>query len=250
MYLYSIPGRLRLLKKAAALAGLVLVALLTGCTSLGAHDATALQRTDFGPPDTLRICVLLDDEDVSQTEAAQLMQVVNKELSLYNLRVDVPWYQHWHRPGHGGMKIIENLAGRKLTPPCDRMMALVGRDLGDFLIGLLGFEALGSVDTVTHTRGYVFAELESINQIITPPSAAAVHETYHLLGCEHALTMSGCYERIAALKAAAVLNRQNGNDFFPTYTLQGQLILRRDEVDLRESMALRVYQARLPVGEP
>ena len=51
-------------------------------------------------------------------------------------------------------------------------------------------------------------------------------------------------------KAAAVLNRQNGNDFFPTYTLQGQLILRRDVVDLRESMALRVYQARQPAGEP
>lgn len=244
MRCYLLYGRLGFLFKAAALCCLLTGALVTGCTSLGAPDAAALQRTDFGPPDTLRVCVLLDDNDVSRSEAAELIQTVNQSLSVYNLQITVPWYQHWERPGHGDMKIIENLASLKLPPPCDRLLALVGRDVGDFLIGLLGFEELGSVDTVTHTRGYVFAELESINQIFMPPSAAAVHETHHLLGCAHALTMAGCYERIAMLKNAARLNRQNGNDFFPTYTLQGQLILRREEVAVREAMALRIYQAR------
>ncbi len=244
MRCYLLCGRLGFLCRAATLCWLLTGALLTGCTSLGAPDAAALQGTDFGPPDTLRVCVLLDDDDVPQSEATELIQTVNQSLSVYNLQVTVPWYQYWERPGHGSMKIIENLASRKLPPPCDRLLALVGRDVGDFLIGLLGFEALGSVDTVTHTRGYVFAELESVDQIITPPSVAAVHEMHHLLGCAHALSMAGCYERIATLKAAARLNRQNGNDFFPTYTLQGQLILRREEVDMREAMALRIYQAR------
>ena len=126
----------------------------------------------------------------------------------------------------------------------------MGRDRGDLLISRLAFEELGSVDTVTHTRGYIFADVESWNQKVTPPTEAVVHETYHLLGCDHEYTMTPCYERIAQLKAAARLNRESGYDFFPTYTLRGQLIMRRNEVDLRESMALRVYQAKQRENAP
>lgn len=239
-----------LLSKTLGLVWVPMFALLSGCTSMGAHDASTLKRMDFGPQETLRICVLLDDDEIPQAKGEALIQAVNQELSLYNIRVEVPWYKPWARPGIGGMQIIENLAGKKLVQPCDRILALVGRDRGELLISRLMFEELGSVDTVTHTRGYIFADIESWNQKVTPPTEAVVHETYHLLGCDHDDTMTPCYERIAQLKAAARRNRQSGNDFFPTYTLQGQLILRREEVDLRESMALRVYQARQPESAP
>ena len=223
---------------------LCLVALwVGGCTSMGAHEEAALKNTDFGPPEPLRICVLLDTPEISQAEGTKLMQAVQAEFALYEITVTVPWYQAWHRPGFGGMKIITDLASRKLPPPCDRVMALVGQNAGDVLVGLF-VSTLGSVDTVTHTRGYVMSEFSSINQVFAPPAAALVHESYHLLGCDHDVTMTECYARIQRLKAAARENRAAGNDFFPTYTVRGQLILHRDEVDVREANALRVYLAK------
>ena len=223
---------------------LCLVALLLGgCTTIGAHDEAALKNTDFGPPESLRICVLLDTPEISQAEGAKLMQAVQTEFALYGITVTVPWYHAWQRPGFGRMKIITDLAARKLPPPCDRVMALVGQNAGDVLVGLF-VTTEGSVDTVTHTRGYVVSEFSSINQVFMPPEAAMVHESYHLLGCDHDVTMTACYARIQRLKAAARVNRAAGNDFFPTYTVRGQLIMNRDEVDVREANALRVYLAK------
>jgi hypothetical protein len=60
------------------------------------------------------------------------------------------------------------------VPPCDRLVALVDRNAGDFLWGLVMPEILGEVDNATHTRGYIVATTGSVNQMIEPPSKAAV----------------------------------------------------------------------------
>lgn len=221
-----------------------LTSLLLGCTSLGSHDVEARARIDYGPEEVLRICVLLDQPEISKSAGVQLIQAVNNEFSLYGIRVEVPWYQNWQRPSGMGIQTIKALAARKLTPPCDRLLALAGDNMGDILTGILGVSELGSVDTVTHTRGYVLSDFASLNQVFTPPQAAAVHESYHLLGCDHDITMTECYVRIARLKAAASQNRAQGNDFFPTYTRTGNLLLQRDEVDIFEAAALRVQRSK------
>lgn len=218
--------------------------LLAGCTSLGAPDETALARTDFGPVETLRVCVLLDEPKITQKTAAPLIASMTQEFAKYNIQITVPWIHSWHRPSGGGMAIIEALADEQLAPPCDRLLALVGRNFGDFLIGTLFADELGSVDTVTSTRGYLAANVGTLNQLFVPPEAAAVHEFYHLLGCQHGLSMAACYERIRQLKIAAAINHANGNDFFPTYSRRGQLLLTRESVDVREAMALKVEQAK------
>ena len=218
--------------------------LLAACTSLGAPDEAALAQTDFGSEETLRVCVLLDEPKITQKTVAPLITSITQEFAKYNIRVTVPWYRSWHRPSGGGMAIIETLAGESLAPPCDRILAFVGRRFADFLIGTLFADELGSVDTITSTRGYVAADVSTLNQVFVPPEAAAVHEAYHLLGCQHGLSMTACYERIDRLKNAAELNRANGNDFFPTYSRRGQLLMNRAEVDVREAMALKVERAK------
>ena len=227
-----------------ALFPLLASCLLVSCTHLGAPDPVARQNIDFGPEETLQLCVLLDEPTITPTKAGPLIQSIRQELVQYGIRIEVPWMRSWHRPSGGGMAIIETLAGESLAPPCDRILAFVGRRFADFLIGTLFADELGSVDTITSTRGYVAADVSTLNQVFVPPEAAAVHEAYHLLGCQHGLSMTACYKRIDRLKKAAALNRANGNDFFPTYSRRGQLLMNRDEVDVREAMALKVERAK------
>ena len=223
---------------------LVIALPLAACTSLGQPDEAALSATDFGPEETLRICVLVDTPDISTDRAKALMVPVTQEFAQYGIRVTVPQYVSWHRPSGAGHEIIEALAAQQLAAPCDRLLALTGRDFGAVLIGLLGVEELGAVDTVTHTRGYVVSETASVNQVFSPPEAAVVHECYHLLGCDHDTSMAECYERIRVLKVAAHSNAIAGVDFFPTYNRRDQVIFYRQDVDLREAAALRVHRAK------
>lgn len=222
----------------------VIALWVVGCTSIGAQDESAFRNTEFGPEETLRICVLLDEPRITQQSAAPIIASMTQELAKYKIQVEVPWYRSWHRPSGRGLAIIEALAAEQLAPPCDRILALVGRNFGDFLVGTLFADELGSVDTVTSTRGYVAANANTVNQLFVPPSAAAVHEVYHLLGCQHDMSMDGCYARIGRLKEAAAENRANGMDFFPTYSRRGQLLMTRELVDVREAIALKVERAK------
>ena len=227
-----------------ALFPLLASCLLVSCTHLGAPDPVARQKIDFGPEETLQLCVLLDEPTITPTKAQPLIDSISQELAAYGIRVEVPWMRSWHRPSGGGMAIIETLASERLAPPCDRILALVGRNFGDFLMGFLAVDEMGSVDTVTSTRGYIAANVGTLNQVFVPPKETAIHEAYHLLGCQHGLSMAACYERIRQLKIAATINHANGNDFFPTYSRRGQLLLTRESVDVREAMALKVEQAK------
>lgn len=221
-------------------------AILVACTSVGKHDQNELSTTNFGPEETLRICVLMDTTEISMANATWLLKVAQDEFLRYNLRVEVPSYTPFQRPsGSGsGTATIRELAALKLAPPCDRIMARVGHNWSDTVTGFLGVEVFGEVDTVTHTRGYIKADVASLSQILYPPEEVILHETYHLLGCAHDLSLSACYKRIATLKEARALNRSAGRDFFPTYSRTGQIIYLRESVDTREANALRVSLER------
>jgi hypothetical protein len=125
---------------------------------------------------------------------------VNIEFAPYGIQIVVPWQHAWTRAGFTHSSLFDDVARRDLEPPCDRLVALVDRNAGDFLWGLLMPEILGEVDEATRTRGYIVATTGSVNQLLEPPSQATVHEFYHLLGCPHALSLSRCYHLIAALK--------------------------------------------------
>lgn len=191
----------------------------------------ARQAIDYGPPETLRLCIY-QAEGVDDKNAEALIKAIQNEMALYGIVIEVAERHSWQRPGFGVNDIIRGLvATTQLQAPCDRIVGFVGRHFGDFAASLLLPEVLGAVETVTHTRGYMVAEIGSINQIFSSPESTAVHETYHLLGCQHDLTLENCYQRIQRIKAEAHKNRAQGNDFFPGVTVDETFLADRSLTD-------------------
>jgi hypothetical protein len=83
------------------------------------------------------------------------------------------------------------------------------------------------------TKGFSVAEIGSFNQMLSMSSATriAIHETYHLLGCDHGLDAKPCYEKIALIKKIARKSRLAGRDFFPSVTLDQRILMSRLDVE-------------------
>jgi hypothetical protein len=210
-----------------------LVAALSACTTVGVHTKERAS-VDYGPSVQLRVCVLSAPK-VTRERVDALILAVNREFEPYAITVTMPWVRPWARPGFTVDSIVDDVIRRDLEAPCDRLVALVDRNAGDFLWGLVMPEILGAVEENTHTHGYIVATAASLNQLVMDPSAATVHEFYHLLGCPHSLSMSKCYGIIAALKHHA----DPGADFFPGITSSGSYLQTRDAVNeaLRAAVA-------------
>jgi hypothetical protein len=204
-----------------------------GCTTVGVNTR---ERTtiDYGPPVSLNVCVLRSP-GVTTQRVDELATAVNTEFAPYGIQIIVPWERPWTRAGFTHSSLFDDVARRDLEPPCDRLVALVDRNAGDFLWGLLMPEILGEVDEATHTRGYIVATTGSVNQIFEPPSKGAVHEFYHLLGCPHAASLSKCYHLIAALKS----HIDPAKDFVPGIASDGGFLLTRAKANavMRSSVA-------------
>jgi hypothetical protein len=196
-------------------------------------------QTDFGPPETLRVCALLDD-GISQRDAQEtLADYWNQdEASKYNLSVKMVSYSslprsidqffHW--------QIGHQVAIRQIPPGCDRMMYFVNRNALDVAWSvpeLYGApEVLGEVDDYTMTRGYVVDRIASLNQVLMSPwftpSKVARHETFHMIGCGHDLVMDQCYKHIAEakwvenrLREAGCYEKSGVEEFFPSFSHAG-----------------------------
>jgi hypothetical protein len=205
------------------LLGVCALLVLAGCTTVGSHSRTKQAAIDYGPAAVMRVCVL-KTEDVKVQRPGALLEAVNDEFAPYGITVEVPWIRPWTRPGFEVGAMMQDLIQRDLEPPCDRLVGFVDRNVGDFLWAFVMPEVLGAVDDITATHGYVVATSASVNQIFVTPSAATVHEFYHLLGCPHGLSLVKCYGQIAALKAAIVPDA----DFFPGVTKEGGFLTTRD----------------------
>jgi hypothetical protein len=223
---YVILLQYRFLLAALILAG------LTGCTSIG---PTGVQPDiDMGPNVELRLCIY-KDVNVSNRRAAGIIAAIQKEFAQYGLIIKVPSIKPWQRPAFDHQGILRDIVRRPLEPPFDRSLVLVSRDVRDLLWGSLLPEILGAVETVTHTKGYVVAEIGSLNQLLCfqSPQKAAVHEFYHMLGVDHMDGATTICQKIARLKRSAIENRHAGRDFFPGISSSGKLYLARTAVDRR-----------------
>ena len=194
----------------------VLLPLLSwGCTTIGMHQPAALSKTEFGPLVSVRLCVLLD-EGISRDDAQALLDAAwQEEGRRYNLRFEIVDATEWQRPAFTADGILSALVTVPLSSSCDRLLAFVGRHLGDVVWGLIGpAEVLGAVNDATQTHGYVVARIGSLQQLILTPASALRHELYHLLGCEH-FAMVRCYQTIAQLKRDRGISDP---DFFPSWS--------------------------------
>jgi hypothetical protein len=211
---------------------------LSGCTTVGVNTKERA-TVDYGPPASLNVCILRAP-GVTPQRVDELMAAVNTEFAPYHIAVVVPWQHPWTRAGFTHTTLFEDVAGRDLEPPCDRLVALVDRNMGDFLWGLFMPEVLGEVDEATHTRGYVVATAGSVNQVLEPPSAGAIHEFYHLLGCPHALALTACYHLIAKLKQ----HIDPAAGFVPGIAYDGTFLPSRAQTNSILQSALAYEQAR------
>lgn len=214
------------------LTALVMV-VASGCTTVGRHTS-AQSTVDYGPPLTLNVCVL-QAPGVSDERADELVGAVNKEFTPYNITVAVPWRRSWNRAGFFGHSLMDDVAHRDIEAPCDRLVALVDRNPGDFFWGMLGMgDVVASVDSATHTHGFVVATEGSLTQLFFPPSEGAVNESYALLGCNPAHTLTACYHQIGQLKA----HTKAADGFVPGTDGTGKYFQTRAEVNARLKVAV------------
>ena len=197
---------------------------LSACTTVGMHTKQRV-AVEYGPPVPMRVCVL-KAPGVTTQRVSELVAAVNNEFAAYGIEVVVPWVRPWARSGFTFQRLFADVTQRPLEPPCDRLMAFVDRNVGDFLWGLAMPEVLGAVNDDTHTHGYVVATGVSLNQLFSSPTATTVHEFYHFLGCPHAGAMSECYRRIAALKNSF----DPRTDLFPGIARNGRFLRTRNEI--------------------
>lgn len=203
----------------------IAITSLTGCTTIGTDFRGVEKEIDFGPEEELKICTFLDD-DIKQEDVEQIMAEVKNEFKKFNVKITTPSFSSWKRKGFFGNDILANfIIDVPLTNSCDRNLAFIGRHVGDVVFGLLGTETLGMVDIPTHTRGLIVAERASIGQLLVSPTSTAIHESYHLFGCEHSLSIEGCYAQIKKIKKVARENRKNKNNFFPGIAFDGRPLL-------------------------
>lgn len=210
----------------------LLLFLAPGCTTLGVDDAAARDAVDYGPPETIRLCILQDDT-LGDMETTALITAIRQEMAPFGLIVEIPWVKPWKREGFDYIDILRAVAlAHPLTPPCDRIAAFIGRNAADIVWGaMLMPEVLGAVENVTRTRSFMIADFGSVNQLISSPTSVAAHEFYHMLGCDHDLTMDDCYRQIARLKKETRAVRAAGIDMAPGRTANGEFIADRRAID-------------------
>jgi len=209
----------------------VVTTALTACTSIGSDNVHVRQRVDFGPPDVLSLCLLVDDGIADTMAEAIINDAWHDEGAVYGLRINVVSVRAWRRPAFTSDGIMKALLRQPLPAGCDRLFALVGRHAGDALWGLFGLpEVLGAVSNDTSTHGFAVVGGVSLNQVFISPRNVVHHEIHHLLGCDVHFNMSRCYDTIATMKR----QRLAGADFFPAWdAVNRRLLVSRDAVNTR-----------------
>jgi hypothetical protein len=223
---------------------LILASLVSGCTFIGMDHPALRESMDFGPPETVYVCVYLGN-GVSRQLATNLLDGWNQsEAQKYALYVKPVSFTELPRSGFTHEALLSEVYKEPLKPTCDRVLFFVGRDVGDFVYGLASVafplpEVLGEVDDPTLTHGFVVAKRATVMQVLITPADATIHELYHLVGCRQHFDMPACYREIAALKAKeAELRKQHYYEkigeppFYPTWrNLTGQMLISRAQVE-------------------
>jgi hypothetical protein len=203
--------------------------LLTGCSTIAVDRPPPAAHAE--PPVILNLC-LLKDQGVSCQQAETIIAALSADMAVHGIAIHVPWIRDWQRAAFFETGITRAIAATPLEAPCDRILALVGRNLGDFAWGLLMPEILGAVEVLTRTKGYAVAETGSLNQVLSlhSPADGAIHEFYHMLGCDHGDSAQACAAHIDTVKKQARQNHSDGNTFFPGIDPAGQPLFTRAAV--------------------
>jgi hypothetical protein len=214
-------------------ASILLLALLSGCTTIGLDNPWARDDFDFGPELTLPLC-MIRDRNVSSGHAHRLLADWNRrDGRLYGLAFEARSETVYPRTAWTTAGLLED-ARRGAPEGCERVVYFVGWAPMDSIYGLisLGFgyfgvpsfyvlgvtsaerdtvavlSHLGSADDLIYE---LLAKLRRPRELLNPRldtnrKDVTVHELYHVLGCGHALIKSAeCYDAIRRFKIRASL---------------------------------------------
>lgn len=203
------------------------ITLLTSCTTIGFHNSEKLKSMDFGNQRDLKLC-LYHDPEISHERIQSLVSDLSEELKIYKIGLKVTQKKIYNRKYFFTEDSLNLLLKEILLKDCDRILALFPRNFWDFLLAIPFPEILGVVETYTRTRGIVYADYFTPNLLVgATPNKTFVHETYHLLGCDHALWMDECYDRIQYAKKIP-----GYEEFFPSFGTETTIIYTsREEVN-------------------
>lgn len=212
---------------------LIVVFLFVGCASyIGKPDQGLMDKGFSGAPEPLRIGIYVD-RSIEGYRTDKIIEALKTEFAPYGIKVEIPWIRPWERKGFRAYELMTNIAKLPLEFPCDRILVIIGRHAGDVAWGLFLPEILGAVEDVTRTKGYVVGEIGSINQVLMTPTDTAVHEVYHMLGCEDSQSGWGVHNKTTTMRKLAQENRQKkGQNFFPSMSEKGQIFWNRKDVEL------------------
>jgi len=213
---------------------IAIVFLLAGCASIGKPDKELFEKGFSGNYEPLRIGIYVD-QGIPADRVKEITNGLRDEFMPYGIRVEIPWIRPWQRKGFQTLEIVANISKLPLEFPCDRILVIIGRNTNDFIWGLFLPENLGAVENFTRTKGFVVGEIGSLNQAASgiSPTEAAIHEVYHMLGCEDGQSGWGVYMKVMGMRSLAYENRnQRKQNFFPSMSIGGQMFWNRRDVEL------------------
>jgi len=194
----------------SCLVGLLSAAALSGCApTIGSPNPSLLRQMEskgeFGAPQAVRLCALLDLGVSRQAAQALVDRAWNDtEAGPLGLRMRLASFDLWVGDLHDADVDFAEIQKRALTPECDRLIVFLGHS-DERMSRMAG--------SVSLHHAIVLASPESMQTSTMTPVDVVRHELYHLVGCGHARVMDECYHRIALAKA-----RRKGPDaFFPVY---------------------------------
>jgi hypothetical protein len=231
--------------------GFLLCSSLIGCFATAIGDpghAGDWREYQFGTNEQVRVCTWRDS-GVSAEEVRNWIDEWNvrhdQEVMITLVSVDKG---ELPRDGFTHNAISSAFERQvSLTNDCDRDLYFVGRNLGDFLYGVLAFttvplpETLGETDDLTLTHAFVVARRATVMNLVFSPEDITEHEIWHLLGCKQHYDWDLCYSQIAALKqeherlVEGDYFKQIGEQpFYPTWdNLSERFLVSRAEVNSR-----------------
>jgi len=180
-----------------------------------------------GPRLPLNICLWVED-GVRDDAVTEFRSAITRELAPYGLSVGFPRVGTWDRDALTVASVIKEVAAPPLETGCDRRLALASRSVFETMYAAIFPEVGGATETITRTRAYAFLGYHINRFWDADGDSLAIHEVYHLLGCDHGLGSERCQAQVLALK-----ERFAPSEMFPTLTEDEGILADRNRVNTK-----------------
>ena len=217
------------------MAGALVVATMASQRSSAQTQGPESEVMTPAPVSVLRVCVMRAS-DVTDERVQEIREGLQRGADRHGVRVEIPWVREWSRSGFATEDSLISLMRVPLEAPCDRLLGLIGRHLGDFIANVAGFNVPIVLDRETSARAVIVANMDPVNSALRPPDRNAEFLTQAYLGCRLRLDIfqEECAQRVANLQR----NVDPVADFVPGVTKKREFLTTREAVEAAVQKAL------------